>query len=73
MRIALFTAIVSLGTLAGCNDSPPPKGGIDITVPGVEVNVDKQGVDVKTPGTEVKANQDGVDVKAPGADVKVDP
>lgn len=71
MRSTFFPGIVCFGAIIGCNNSPPPKGGIDITVPGVEVNVDKKGVDVKAPGTEVKANKDGVDVKAPGTGVKV--
>jgi len=49
--------ILVLGAFAGCDPSPPPpKSGIEIKAPGVDIQIDKSGTDVKAPGADVKVD-----------------
>jgi hypothetical protein len=76
MRIWTLAAFVLLGSLSACNEpapqAPPPKSGIEVKAPGVDIKIDKEGANIKAPGAEVKIDKEGADIKAPGADVKVD-
>ena len=40
----------------GCNREPAKPQGINITAPGVDVNVGNNGVGVKAPGVDVIVN-----------------
>jgi hypothetical protein len=51
LSAVLLTLAISV--MIGCNKDPQPKGGVNITAPGVSVKVDGGGVDVKAPGTQV--------------------
>jgi hypothetical protein len=62
--------------IAGCSQTTEPEEdaaeGLNISLPGVEVKVNKKdGLKVTAPNTDVKVNKEGIDVKAPGTDVRV--
>lgn len=47
------------------------EGGLNIEVPGVDIEAGKDGLKVKAPGVDVEAGkEEGLKVKAPGVDVK---
>ena len=74
MRLQFWIGTLLAGCAIGCEaEPPPPKNGIQIQAPGVNVNINDGGVRVQAPGTRVNVDAGGVDVKAPGADVKVGP
>jgi hypothetical protein len=45
--------------------------GVDVEVPGVDVDIDESGVDVTVPGVDVDINENGVSVDVAGVDVDV--
>jgi len=76
MRNLILAIFMGLPCVLACDKSantvePPDQksgGGIDVDVPGVEVNVDPgEGVDVKTPAVDVEAD------RSDGTNVNVDP
>lgn len=57
MTARLLQAMLLTLCLAGCNDPPPPKSGVDIQAPGVRVKVDDDKVKVKAPGVDVNTKK----------------
>ncbi len=75
-RMILASALIGLA--AGCSNQPappaPPKGGVNISAPGVNITVDPQGgSNVTAPGVNVTADKGGAKVTAPGVNVQADP
>jgi hypothetical protein len=50
----IMALALSLVGLAGCaREQPKQAPGVNVTAPGVNIQVDKGGVDVKAPGVQI--------------------
>ena len=68
-------ACLFVSFLAGCGQQQPPpnKGGINITAPGVNINIDPEGAaKVQAPGVQVNTDpKGGAKVDAPNVNIQV--
>ena len=82
MTRALMLSCFLVALLVGCAQQPPPPvqnptppgapKGIQVNVPGANVNVDpKGGVKVEAPGVKVETGDKGVKVEAPNVEVEL--
>ncbi len=72
MRFKVFAVGLAM-LLAGCGgeEKKPASGGINISAPGVNINVDPSGnTNVQAPGVNIDANAKGANITAPGVDIK---
>lgn len=70
LAAATLFAVILVGCSREPAAPPPPKGGINITAPGVNITVDPQGkTKVQAPGVKIEAGDKGAKVEAPGVKV----